>query len=849
MAGTNYNNTSRVTHKRNQPNKSEKATKLVVGKVFSYLMNIILTILLIMLLTGTIIGIVFVKYVKDNIDSDMSDFISLTTAQDMTTRVYYMDYTDRYNRIGTPIEIENQKLFSSENRVWVSYNDIPENLINAFVSIEDERFWEHNGVDWKRTLGAAKTFIDGSQHFGGSTITQQLIKNITQDNEITIQRKIQEILRALELERIVDKEDIIEMYLNTIYLSEHCYGIQSAAKAYFNKDVKDLSLVECAALASIPKYPTKFDPFIHPDNNKERRDIVLRKMYELDKIATKEEYEAAKAVETLDLNDNIETETTVATTSWYTDAVIDECTQLLMDNLNLQSETLANQMVYTGGLKIYTVMDPEVQSIMEQYFLDDDNFSRINRGVQPECSMVVIDPQTGDILGIAGGRGEKTQSRVLNYATQTTRSPGSSIKPVTVYGPALEKGVITYSSVYNDAPVTKLRGRNWPVNYPAGYKGATTVHDAIRRSVNTIAVRVLQDLGIENSYEYGHDTLGMTSIIDKITLSNGRTITDKDLSPLALGGMNYGLTVRELTSAYQIFANKGIYNGSRTVIKILDSQGNVIVDNDCLGRIAMSEGNATIMTIMLEDVVKSGTGSKANIKNKIDVAGKTGTTSDDNDRWFVGYTPYYLGGCWFGYAMPKSLQGFSETASPALMVWNDVMKLLHQKYFDAAANGEGELAEFEYSNDIVRCWVCHNSGLKMSKRCSGGEYGYFTSESVPTKYCPHNNTFYNSGSSSKDGSDKDSSDKDKTSDTSSGTSTTKNGETSASGTSTQTRTDTNSVTGDTVPTDTEQPTVHTETEPTEQPTDQIYTPEPTVITSPTEPVTDPVTEPPATDPE
>lgn len=711
---------------------SFKIIGFVTGKVITYILNVLMTILLIGLITGTIVGIAFIVYINNYIEVDMSNFEVLSQSQNMTTKVYYMDYTDRENRVGTPVEIEDQQLFSNENRTWVSYDEMPSYLVEAFVSIEDERFWTHAGVDWKRTLGATYSMFTGSDHYGGSTITQQLIKNITGENDVTVQRKVREIISALELEKTINsKEKIIEMYLNTIYLSEHCYGVQAAATAYFGKDVSELTLVECAALAAIPKYPTKYDPYLNPDENKTRRDTVLFKMNELEKI-TDEEYNEALNTE-LVINEKIKQATQSATTSWYTDAVIEDAVELLSEKYGW-TEQIATQKVYTGGYHIYTVMDPRIQNILDEYFKNPDNFAKINNGVQPEASMVIIDPDTGDILGIAGGRGEKTSSRVLNYATQTTRSPGSSIKPVAVYGPALESGLITYSTVYQDKPIQK----KWPVNYPAGYEGPVTINRAITVSKNTIAVRVLNDLGLENSYRFVHDQLGMKSVIYELTTSSGQVLTDLNLSALGLGGMNYGVTLREITSAYQVFANKGIYSGNRTIVKILDNEGNVIIDNSGADSIVMSEQNASIMTRMMQNVVSHGTASKMSVDKYVNVAGKTGTTSSDNDRWFIGYTPYYLGGVWFGYAMPMALNGFSETASPALLIWDDIMELVHQPIFDSVNNGEQKIEKFELADGIVSATVCKKSGLLMTKACTGnGEVGYFTTSTVPKKYCTY----------------------------------------------------------------------------------------------------------------
>ncbi|MBR5514673.1 MAG: PBP1A family penicillin-binding protein [Clostridia bacterium] len=702
-----------------------------IGKLFTYILNIIMTILLICLITGAIVGVTFFVYINNYIEVEVDEITALSTDQDLTTRIYYMDYTDREKRVGTPVEIENQQLFSSENRTWVSYESMPTELVEAFVSIEDERFWKHEGVDWKRTAGATFFFMTGRSSFGGSTITQQLIKNVTGEDDVTIQRKVQEIMTALELEKTLEKEDIIEIYLNTIYLSEHCYGVQTAAKTYFGKSVSELNLTECAALAAIPKYPYKYDPYVNPDKNKDRRDDVLYKMHELGKI-TDEQYENALNTE-LVLSEKITNNNIMSTTSWYTDVVIEDTIDLLVENLNI-TEAAATQMLYTGGLHIYTVMDPTVQNILENYFVNDANFAKINQGVQPEASMVITDPVTGDILGLVGGRGEKTQSRVLNYAAQTTRSPGSSIKPVAVYGPAIEYGVVNYGSIINDSPYS---GR-WPVNYPAGYRGPTTVHDAIRRSVNTVAVKVLNKLGLQASYEFVHDKLGMESVIYEYTTSSGAVLSDLNLSALGLGGMTFGVTVRELTGAYQIFANNGVFTGTRTVVKILDSKGNVIVDNNGEPSQVISPANASIMTMMLQEVTSTGTASRLTFDNKIACAGKTGTTSDDCDRWFMGYTPYYVGGVWFGYAMPMSLNGFSETMSPALQIWEDVMRELHEKtvFTDGYGNPVEYQKKFNYNDAIVSASICSESGLRATKYCEGFiETGYFAAGTIPSKYC------------------------------------------------------------------------------------------------------------------
>lgn len=726
----------------------------LMGRIFlrilTYICNILLTVFLICLLTGTVVGGAFAIYVKNYVDADLDGFNLLASDQDLTTKIYYMDYTDRENRIGEAVELVDQRIYSAQNRIWVSFGDMPKYLYEAFVSVEDHRFWDHKGVDWLRTIKATYTYFLGSskdRRFGASTITQQLIKNVTGDDEVTIQRKAQEILRALELEKTKDKTEILEMYLNLIPLSQRCYGVQAAAHTYFGKEVKDLTLMECAALAAIPQSPSAYDPVQNPEGNTNRRNAVLKRMLELGKIS-QAEYDETYNHE-LVLNYQYDTEET-ATNSWYKDQVIEDATALLSAKYSCTSE-VAENMINTAGLSIYTVMDPEVQSTLEAVYVDDSNFPAVSGIIQPESAAVVLDPATGDVLGIAGGRGEKTENLIWNYATRTKRPPGSSIKPLSVYAPALEYGVITYASVFDDVPLNfgdeeigadggtvYSRPDGWPSNYPAGYRGLTTVKDAVTRSVNTVSLRVLEKLTIQKSFDFMKNKLGL-SVIDYKELTGGKSVTDMDYSPLGLGQLSYGLSVSEMTGAYAIFANNGVYNKPRTVIEIRDNEGNVVVDNDMSGKVVISEQTASIMTKMLQNVVTSGTATRITLRNTINVAGKTGTTGEDNDRWFVGYTPYYVCGVWFGYAMPKNLNGI--TISPSVTVWDTVMTKLHEKYINAASTGGAELKKFETANGVVTKSYCKDSGLIATDACradprgSRVETGYFTYATVPTQSC------------------------------------------------------------------------------------------------------------------
>ena len=720
----------------------------IFGKILSAILSIILTVILIGLITGTIVGGAFALYIKNYVEVDLEGFEYTATNQNMTTKIYYMDYSDRTNRIGVPVELEDQRIYGEQNRTWASYSSIPKYLTDAFVAVEDKRFYKHGGVDWMRTGSAvANWVIGGSKRYGGSTLTQQLIKNVTGDDDVTPQRKIQEMLRAIELEKVKDKSEILELYLNTIFLSQRAYGVQAAAHTYFGKEVSELTLIECAAIAAIPQYPTKYDPYQYPENNQERRDSILKLMLE-QKLITKQEFDLAYERE-LKLNmQSIETHT-YGTNSWYQDQVIDDAIELLMADPNLKcTREIASKMIYTQGLQIYTVMDPRIQTLLEEIFMDNvrllgEENSTIGGLIDPECAMVIIDPYTGDVLGLIGGRGEKVGNRIFNYATQGKRPPGSSIKPVSVYAPALEYNVITYGSVIDDVPFNfgtdKENPKAWPLNLPKRYGGLTPIQDAVKRSVNTVAVRVLDKLTPEKSFDFMTNQLSI-DLVESREIGGGKYVTDIALAPLALGELSYGLTVEELTAAYAIFVNKGVFNEPRTIIKILDSDGNVLIDNSGTGKVVISEATATIMTKMLQGVTQDGTGSRVSLKNTIDVAGKTGTANVDNDRWFMGYTPYYVAGLWFGYAVPKALPT-SVSSSISSIIWNNVMTEIHQEIIIDSVNNGTPLKKFVDASNVITKQYCMDSGMipgeacKMDLRGNRIATGYFTQATAPSQIC------------------------------------------------------------------------------------------------------------------
>ena len=722
-----------------------------VFRVLSYVLNVVFTLMLIFVITGVIVACAFSIYIKNYIDPNIDESLLETGGTSQTTQIFYMDYEDaeaRLNRTGNAIELEDQRLYGEQNSLWADYADIPQDLKDAFVAIEDKRFWDHAGVDWVRTGSAVLKFFTGTTSYGGSSITQQLIKNITQYDDVTIQRKVQEIVCALNLEKTKSKEEILELYLNIIPLSQRCYGVQSAANTYFGKQVKDLSLIECVCIASITNMPTKYDPVQNPESNQERRDIILQEMLAQGYI-TQEEFDTAFDKE-IELN-LTEVSTTIATNSWYTDTVIEDVIKDLMSTYNYTRQVASNK-IYSGGLQIYTLMDPEVQEALNEVYCDDSIFEKALKkqvsGVPAESAMTICDPYTGDLLGIVGGRGEKTENRILNLAAQAVRPSGSSIKPLAVYGPAIEENIVTWGTVIDDVPVNFGDDPDdpvaWPKNLPVKYTGLTTIDDAITRSVNTVSCKTLMMVGEDNSFGYLTQKMGFYSLIERATLDDGSVISDKGIASLALGQQNYGVTVREMTSAFCVFPNKGVYNKTRSYLYVYDSKGETILSNDAESNVVFSESTAFIMTKMLENVFKASGNSpyKVTLRHTVNCAGKTGTAGNDYDRWLLAYTPYYVGGVWYGYKIPKVLTNELST-SPCSYVWDEVMTRIHKKFIDDAKSGKEKLHTFndDIPYGVEQVEYCRDSGLLLTDACkldprgNRADIGWFKIGTAPTEKC------------------------------------------------------------------------------------------------------------------
>ena len=697
------------------------------------------------------------------------------------------------------------------NRLPVTLDQIPVDLQHAVVAIEDERFYEHNGIDVKGILRAGmKALTTGDFSEGASTITQQLLKNnvftnwtseSTQLERFT--RKIQEQYLAVQVEKKTDKDTILENYLNTINLGAGSYGVQAAARQYFDKDIWDLNLSECATLAGITQNPTKFNPIINPDSNRKRRKEVLQHMLDQNYI-TQDQYDEALADDVYSRiqaaqEKNSSTENTVYT--YFEDELTD---QIINDLMNIKGYTKkqATNLLYSGGLKVYTTQDSKIQNILDEEYADPSNYpdtvqyeldyaltvtdpngnqvnyskemlqlyfqnedpdfdllfdspedgqtyvdkykasilangskvlaERVNFAPQPQSSMSVIDQHTGYVKALIGGRGEKTASLTLNRATDTTRQPGSTFKIVSTYAPALNEKGMSLATTFEDEPYEYPDGS--PVNNATrSYNGTTTIRTAIQNSINVVAVKCLEkvtpELGLKYLDNFGFTTLAHGTEADKD--ANGNVWSDANLAT-ALGGITRGVTNVELCASYAAIANGGNYIKPIYYTKILDHNGNVLIENTAAERSVIKESTAFLLTSAMEDVVKQGTGTACQLDN-MPVAGKTGTTEAYNDLWFVGYTPYYTCAVWSGYDNNEKLPDYARNFHKAL--WKKVMTRIHEGL---------PSKEFEKPASVEKLSVCEETGLLPRAGCPVITE-YFDVGTMPTEYCDQH--FYDSDDS------------------------------------------------------------------------------------------------------
>ena len=692
------------------------------------LSRILITLVLIGVLCGCFCGIAFAMYVHIYINPSAQETaveISKGLGLNLNSFIYAKESdSDEYTLYET--------IKGKENREWVDSDKIPDTLKNAVVAIEDERFYKHHGVDWVRTIGAVKGWLLGGTQYGGSTITQQLIKNITADNDYSVKRKVNEIFRAFALEKEIDDKDrILVMYLNTIYLGYNSYGVQTAAMQYFDKDVSQLDLAESAVLAGLTNNPSIYDVYNHPEKVKERQETILAQMLD-QKMISQEEYEAAVAEE-LNYRPYEEYQQEIKSTySYFTDEVIKDVINDLMTEKGY-SRLVAENMVYSGGLNIYATIDTKVQNALDEVWANADNFPNTEKyGEIPQSAMVITDKQ-GDIVGIAGGRGEKTSSRGFSYASDARRQPGSSIKPLATYGPAMDAGIATPDTmVYDRALIQDEEGNPWPMNdgkYPTGR--AMTVKEGMTRSLNTISAQLLKQLTPQKSYEFMTQQLGF-KLVDSRTNEDGTVQSDIDLAPLALGALTDGVTVREMAGGFSTFINDGVYGGTRTYTKVTDSEGNTIMENTP----NTDKGFTNVRTDYymldcLQNVTAHGTAYGIQLDG-VETGGKTGTTTSNTDIWFCGITPKYSGAVWVGYEHNYLLDGLY--GRNAAEIWLAVMQKVHA--------GDSGLVFDSHPQDFEEVTYCMDTGLLASGACRAAgraATGRFWKDKVPTETCSHQN--------------------------------------------------------------------------------------------------------------
>lgn len=700
----------------------QRRERISAGNTWRWVGRVFGTLVLVGFIALLIFACIFAMYIKNDL-SEQVDFSVEGFALDQTSVIYYQDrQTGQWQEL--------RKLYEKENRVWVGLEEIPLNLKNACIAIEDRRFEEHQGVDWLRTIRASLNMFSGNKIYGASTITQQLIKNLTQEDEVTVRRKLVEIFRALEFEKKYSKDDILEWYLNIIPLGQRCYGVQAASMVYFGKNVEELSLAECASLIGITNNPSMYDPYINPEANKERQVDILYTMLEQGYIS-EVQYEQAKNEDLVLVNKSAETSATGDYFSYFEDQVINEVVYDLMEKTgNEYGVTL--RMLQTGGYQIYCTIDPNVQAAVDAVYENLDNLPDTASSQQLQSAIVITDNDTGDVVAMAGGVGEKKGSLIQNRATQSYFQPGSILKPISVYAPALEMGLITPATVLDDTPHQFTEYDAWPQNMDRTYHGLVSVRDAVSLSLNTVAVKLVAQMGPKVSFDFAKNNMGLKSLVEERVTSSGAVLSDVGLAPLALGALNGGgVTVKSMAQAYTAFPNNGLLREARTYTRVLDAQGRVVLDNTQDTSVAMSGKTAWYSTDMMMDVVENGTGTGAQLKY-MDVAGKTGTTDGDKDRWFAGYTPYYTAVVWCGYDYPEEMILTDSTRNPAVTLWHQVMSGVHERLSSAS---------FSKPTDVVTASYCKDSGMLTTEACRKDVRGDRTVsgllnlDDVPTQTC------------------------------------------------------------------------------------------------------------------
>lgn len=695
--------------------------KGAVKGFFSGIWKAIFTIFMVCVFAGIAVAISLGIYIF-GIANEPTGIDLYAASLNLTSHIYVQDEKTQEFK-------EYQALYDTENRVWVDFKDIPQQMKDAMVAIEDKRFYEHSGVDWQRTAGALLSLSSGSSNYGGSTITQQLIKNITDDNEVSLNRKLREIFRALNVEKEYTKDEILEAYLNVVNFGNNCQGCQSAAQLYFGKDIQDCSVAECAAIAGITQNPSKWNPLIYPENNKKRRKVVIQEMYNQGMI-NKEELEQAKKdsdkMKFKGYNQKKE-ENTVTVQNWYMDELYYDLKRDLAKEYDI-SEDAASRMIYTHGLKIYSAMDTKMQKYIEKVGIEvqTDGYS----GLQTAMTLMGYD---GRVIATTGSSEKKESNLLLDRATQSALQPGSSIKPVVVYPYAIENNLLTYGSLVKDEPLENYQvgadgsSIEGPTNWYLSYKGSMSLPDAIEISSNATAAQVMDQITPQAAYKQVTQLMGFTHLDEK---------DGQQVGALSIGGMTGGVTAREMAAAYQYLGNGGQYYEPYTYYYVTDNNDKIIIDKrDKLPKQAYSDETAAIMNRELHYNIETSHNTQAwNARiDGWDIIGKTGTTNDDKDSWFCGCSPYATLAVWTGYDQPYT--------NPDTSIAARNFKKVMSKYLEGKKH-----KEYNFPADMEEIYYCCDSGLLASSYCSNTKLGYFFKDKKPD-YCygDHSGSVYKNG--------------------------------------------------------------------------------------------------------
>lgn len=682
----------------------------------------IAVIALILTFITVLITSIAVAYSVRNIDYDFDEELFRRARVDST--VYYY----AYDTSGQLVEV--YKGTNGSQREWTNFIDVGRYIKQGFIAMEDRNFYNHHGINYKRTLLAfLNRIFRFKSRFGASTITQQLIKNISGDNEFEISRKINEIFRAINLEKKHSKDDIFELYLNIIPMSGNIYGVGAASEIYFGKEPSDLNLSEAATLVGITNAPTKYNPYLHPDACVEKRNKVLYAMYDVGYI-NKEEYELALQ-EPLKLTNG---SGGYGIASWF----IETANEDIYSDLNrLYGISRGASRLFLNGARIILTMNPEIQNILDEHFSNTENLAPVHKdGLK--YSMVVSDPYTGDLLGIVGNGGKKSGEKLFNYAT-TPIIPGSALKPIALYAPLIDEGLVSWSTTLQDAPHEyKMENGEqvpYPRNSPDIYEGAVDLNYALKKSKNTVAISLFNMMGSNRIFDHLRNDYGFDTLVDAIKSDDGHTISDLAASPLALGQLSRGISLRKITEAYNVFSGGGVIPKGRSYLTVLDSTGKLLLNNEQEIKRIYSEETAQIMNQMLSCVVMDGTARNIKLKELVDTAGKTGTSGGDRDRVFIGYTPYYTAGIWCGYDNSNIAVG-NNTPSH-LHIWDEVMHKIHDRL--VFTGYDEAVRSFDTSRLIVAPYCAH-SGMMPTQKCELDDdaeirEGYFAPNNAPADVC------------------------------------------------------------------------------------------------------------------